>query len=273
MGRGSVTIASLLTASAFTLGLSAPRVAAAELEAAASQAYERYIEEATRAFLDRNGVNLATPDKARANRNPLPSNGQVIARPARQDGIIDVPGGLVHHWFGTIFIGQTTIEDTLKVSYAYDDYHEIYKPVIASRSLGKDGDAYRVRLRIKEGAAGISAVLDVTSRVRYVFPETGASYSLSASDEIREVKDAGTAKERLLPAGHGSGYLWRAATFNRFIEREGGVLIEMETIGLSRSFPPMLGWIIEPIARRLGRQSVELSLQEFSRAVRARKSG
>ena len=38
-------------------------------------------------------------------------------------------------------------------------------------------------------------------------------------------------------------------------------MIEMETIGLSRSFPPMLGWFIEPIARRLGRKSVELSLR------------
>jgi hypothetical protein len=58
---------------------------------------------------------------------------------------------------------------------------------------------------------------------------------------------------------------------NRFIEREDGLFIEMETLGLSRSFPAMLGWIIEPIARRLGRRSVELSLQEFRNAVRSRQ--
>jgi hypothetical protein len=51
------------------------------------------------------------------------------------------------------------------------------------------------------------------------------------------------------------------------------VAVEMETIGLSRAFPLMLTWIIEPIARRLGRKSVELSLQEFATAVRARKAG
>jgi hypothetical protein len=144
--------------------------------------------------------------------------------------------------------------------------------VIDSELLGKEGDAYRVRLRIKEGAAGVSAVLDVTARVRYFFPETGTGYSLSTADEIRELKDHGSAKERLLPAGQGSGYLWRAATLNRFVERKDGVLVEMETVGLSRSFPPLLGWLIEPVARRLGRQSVELSLQEFRRAVRARQS-
>jgi hypothetical protein len=43
--------------------------------------------------------------------------------------------------------------------------------------------------------------------------------------------------------------------------------MEMETIGLSRPFPPLLGWIIEPIARHIGRASVEESVQEFRRAV------
>ena len=273
MGRGAVTIVSLLAGSAIALGLPAPRVAAAELEAAANQAFDRYVEEATQAFLARRNATRSTHPEPRADGKPSPRDGQVVARPARQDGIIEVPGGLVHHWFGTTFIGRATMSDTLKVSYNYDDYDEVYKPIVASQLLGKDGDAYRIRLRIKEGAAGISAVLDVTSHVRYVFPESGAAYSMSASDEIREVKNAGTPKERLLPAGQGSGYLWRAATFNLFVEREGGVLLEMETIGLSRVFPPLLGWVIEPIARRFGRQSVELSLQEFSRAVHARKSG
>ena len=43
----------------------------------------------------------------------------------------------------------------------------------------------------------------------------------------------------------------------------------METLGLSRGFPPLLQWFIEPVARRLGRRSVELSLQEFHSAVKA----
>lgn len=266
MGRGSVTVVSLVVGSALALGLPAPRVAAAELEAAASDAYDRYVKQATEAFLARRDATLSAHSKTLG-------DGQVVARPAREDGIIEVPGGLVHHWFGTTFIGRATMADTLKVSYNYDDYDEVYRPIIASKFLGKDGDAYRIRLRIKEGAAGISAVLDVTSHVRYVFPEHGAAYSISATDEIREVKNAGSPKERLLPVGQGSGYLWRAATFNLFVEREGGVLLEMETIGLSRDFPPLLGWIVEPIARRFGRQSVELSLQEFSRAVHSQKSG
>jgi hypothetical protein len=56
-------------------------------------------------------------------------------------------------------------------------------------------------------------------------------------------------------------------TFTRFVERDGGVHVELETLGLSRRFPPLLGWIIEPIARRLGRSSVERSLGELKSAV------
>jgi hypothetical protein len=272
MARRSITLASLLMGVALARSLPAPRLSAAELQAAASQAYDRYLEEVTRAFLDRRAGMLIARHKGRSIHEIPLRDGEIVARPAKQDGIIDVPGGLVHHWLGQTFIGGATLKDTLRISYAYDDYHAFYKPVIDSELLGKEGDAYRVRLRIKEGAAGVSAVLDVTARVRYFFPETGTGYSLSTADEIRELKDHGSAKERLLPAGQGSGYLWRAATLNRFVERKDGVLVEMETVGLSRSFPPLLGWLIEPVARRLGRQSVELSLQEFRRAVRARQS-
>jgi hypothetical protein len=274
MARRSVTLASLLLGVALALSLPAPRLAAAELQAAASQAYDRYLEEATRAFLDRRAGILIARGKGRSIHEIPLKDGEVIARPAQHDGIIDVPGGgLVHHWLGQTFIGGATLSDTLRISYAYDDYDAFYKPVIASELLGKEGDAYRVRLRIKEGAAGVSAVLDVTARVRYFFPETGTGYSLSRAEEIRELKDHGSTNERLLPPGQGSGYLWKAATLNRFVERKDGVLVEMETVGLSRSFPPLLGWLIEPVARRLGRQSVERSLQEFRDAVRARQSG
>ena len=179
----------------------------------------------------------------------------------------------MHHWTGATFINHATLADALAISSAYENYPAVYRPVISSRLLGRDGDTYHVQLRIKEGAAGVSAVLQVRSSVKFFFPSGTTAYSISTSDEIREVKDAGETTEQLLPAGQGSGYLWRAATMSRLIERDGGVAVEMETIGLSRAFPRMLAWIIEPIARRLGRKSVELSLQEFATAVRARKAG
>jgi len=49
-----------------------------------------------------------------------------------------------------------------------------------------------------------------------------------------------------------------------------GVWMTMETVGLSRPFPPMIGWILQPIARRVGRGSVGESMKEFAQAVAAR---
>jgi hypothetical protein len=176
----------------------------------------------------------------------------------------------VHHWSGTTFIAGATLQNALDVSYGYSDYHAVYTPVIASRLLGRDGDTYRVILRLRESSGGLSAVIDVTSRVQFFYPDSRSAYSISASEEIRELRNAGTANERSLPPGRDSGYLWRAATFTHLVQREQGVLVQTEALGLSRGFPPLLRWIIEPVARRLGRSSVERSLREFSKAVRAR---
>lgn len=250
------------------LCLAALRSAAADLQEHTSRAYDRYAGEITQRFLERAraGTPSLTPNTP-SSRAHAPRDGEMIVRPGGEDGIIAVPGGLLHHWIGASFIAGATLEDALDVSYAYDRYQAIYKPVIASRLLGRDGNRYRVMLRVRESAAGLSAVLDVTAHVEYFFPRSGSSYSVSASEEIREVEDAGSPKERHLPAGRDSGYLWRAVTLNRLVEQDDGVFIEMETLGLSRGFPPLLHWFIEPIARRLGRKSVELSLREFRSAV------
>jgi hypothetical protein len=113
-------------------------------------------------------------------------------------------------------------------------------------------------------------VLDVRSTVTYSRPDSSTVIAVSESQEIREVENAGSPRERLLPEGRDSGYLWRANTFTYLREHAGGVYLEMETVGLSREFPPLLGWVIEPIARRIGRKSVEGSIQEFIAAIRRR---
>jgi hypothetical protein len=232
--------------------------AAIDLAPEAAQTYDRYQDEARRSFIAR--TQKAAPP-------PSPGGGVLFARAAREDGIITVPGGLLHNWVAGAFIRGATIAGAIQTSQAYESYPQKYKAVMSARVLGRQANRYRVLVRIREGEAGITAVLDVQTIVDYVFPDARTAYTLSSSEEIREVENAGDRDERRLPAGQDHGYLWRAATFTYLRQLEGGVYVEMETLGLSRQFPAGLGWLIEPIARRLGRRSVERSLTEFLAAV------
>ncbi|MBI3048388.1 MAG: hypothetical protein HYY76_08740 [Acidobacteria bacterium] len=243
--------------------VSATAAVGAELQPRTNRAYGAYLKTATEGFLSRVRAGA---------RASVAREGVLPARPGREDGIIGVPGGLVHDWVGAAFLRDATLEEVLAVSCAYEAYSRIYRAVIASRLLAREADdTYRVQMRLRESEAGISAVLDVRSTVRYVRLTSAHVYTVSDATEIREVKNAGRRDEQLLPPGRDSGYLWRASTFSYFEQRNDGVYIEMETVGLSRRFPSMLGWIIEPIARRVGRRSVERSLAEFLAAVQTRR--
>ena len=133
-----------LIALSLVLCIADTQAAGADAHRASALAYERYVEDATRIFIERVRGGAAPIDHARS-----PRDGEVIARPGREDGIIVVPGGLVHHWVGATFIGGVTLDNALKVSYAYDDYHLFYQSVIASRLLDRDGNTYRALLRIQ----------------------------------------------------------------------------------------------------------------------------
>jgi hypothetical protein len=232
----------------------------AELENRTAQAYEAYRQRAEAAFLTR--VSTVTASTAQS-----PS-----VRPAGEDGIISVPGGLVHHWAGAVFLPGATLQTVMALSQDYAAYPAIYREILAVRVVEHEGDMYRLVTRLKEGEAGITAVLDVRSSVRYTMAP-GRAYAVSNSESIQEVRNAGKADERLLPPGRDSGYLWRATVYTLFVETAAGVSMQVETLGLSRAFPPFMGWFIEPIARRLGRRSVIRSLEQFQVALARRGTG
>jgi hypothetical protein len=235
-----------------------PPAAAADLQPKTAQAYEKYADAAAREFVGR-------AQKMTAGTR---CDGVTTARAGSGDGILDIPDGLIHHWVDTAFVKGATLQQVAGVARDYPGYSKAYKEVVSAKVLSQQGDTYRVLIRIREGDAGITAVLDVRSTVEYRTVSGGNISAVSKSEEIRQVENSGRPNESLLPAGHDSGYLWRAHTFTYFAAERDGVFVVMETLGLSRRFPPFTAWIIEPIARRLGRKSVEGSLDQFLTAIR-----
>lgn len=255
---------------AVALTTAAPAGAGAlPLGAETLRAYSAYMGPVQKAFEERVRTGSPLSDIAPANMIPVVRDGHILVEVAREDGIVSIAGGLIHHWRGVTFIPHVTLQEAITVSQDYANYKRVYGPILESGVLEQHGDTFRVLMRIQKRSGPISAVLDVWSVVRYQRTGGSAIYSASDTERITEVRNAGKPDERRLPTDQGRGYLWRANTFSRLAERDGGVLVELENIGLSRTFPPLLGWIIEPIARRVGRSSVEDSLLEFREAVLA----
>jgi hypothetical protein len=73
-----------------------------------------------------------------------------------------------------------------------------------------------------------------------------------------------------LPEGEGNGIIWRLLAITRFLERDGGVYVELEAMGLTRCIPPSFRWFVEPIVRRVSRDSLLTSLEQTGKAVQHR---
>jgi hypothetical protein len=248
---------------------------AADLDARTLEAYERYVASVEAAFVGQldGDAFLATDTTSMRGGSDRRST---VVRPGAGDGILDMPGGLVHHWRGAAFIAGVTLENVLAVTQGFDAYTDVYPWVLGTRVFDQPdhapGDRYRVLLRMKGSAGGVESTLDLWTSVEYRYPRPGRAAAMTEADCVRQVKNAGEPDEQLLPPGTGSGHLWRAHTFARYLEQDGGVYVELENLGLSRDYPPLLGWAIEPFARRLGRGSVERSLIHLRAALRTSTS-
>jgi hypothetical protein len=242
-------------------------ISALVLQSRTLQAYDEYMESVRKRFNERVRTGALLCDLAPADVSRGLRNGRVIVQTARDGGIVEVPGGSIFHWRGAAFIPNATVVDAVAVAQDYSNYDHVFDPIVRSRLLEHDGNTFRVLLRIQKSAGLVTAVLDVWSIEHYFTEGPDLVYSSSDSERIQQVQDPGKPDERHLPPDQGKGYLWRAGTFSRYAAYDQGVLAELETIGLSREFPPLLGWIIAPIARQVARSSVEDSLLEFRRAV------
>ena len=194
-------------------------------------------------------------------------DGQVAAESSSGAGPVHVPDGLVHDWIGAVFARGASLEETLTLIQNYDNHKNIYRPeVIDSRLLSHEGNDFQISLRLQKKKV-VTVVLDTCHDVRYaeIGPTRWTCRSFTTS--IREVEHAGTPKEIVSAIDAGYGYMWRLNSYWNFEEREAGVWLECRAISLSRDIPKGLAWIIEPIVRKLPRESLIHTLQATRQAL------
>ncbi len=180
---------------------------------------------------------------------------------------VAVPHGLVHDWIGATILRGATIDRTLTLIQNYDNHKNIYKPeVIDSKLISQTGNDFRIFLRLLKKKI-ITVVLDTDHDVHYSQVDATRWCCRSFTTRIAEVEDAGKPEEKILAADAGYGFLWRLYSYWRFQERDGSVYAECRAISLTRDIPAGLGWIIEPIIRKLPRESLINTLEATRRAV------
>jgi hypothetical protein len=187
---------------------------------------------------------------------------------------VSVPGALIHHWIGTVFIPHATIAQALSVVQDYDHLDRYYSPeVMHSRLLSRKDGNFRVAMRLRKKKLK-TIVLDSEYDVHYGSLDPLHYYSFSRSGRIAEIENPGDSDEHALTPGHDSGFLWRLNSYWRFARDEDadGVFVECEALSLTRDVPAGLGWLIDPFIEEIPKESLQFTLQATRDAVLRRIS-
>jgi hypothetical protein len=182
----------------------------------------------------------------------------------------EIPGGLIHHWVGTVFIPGASLADVMAVVQDYDHLARYYAPeVVSSRLISREGDDFWIALRTRDQRV-VTVVMDSEYTVHYGRLDAEHQFSFSHSTRVAEIADAGGAHEHAVAERDSHGYLWRLNSYWRFVEASGGVIVQCEAISLTRGVPTGLGWLIGRYVREIPRESLEQTLGATRDAVAAR---
>ena len=192
----------------------------------------------------------------------------IVTRGAATDGSsneIPIDGGLVNHWRGTVFVPNVKLDALLKVLQEPQTDKHKQEDVLSSRVVSRDGDSQKVYLRLRR-TKFVTVVYDTEYDVDYKRLTPDRALSNSISTKVVEIENAGTPRERALPEGNDHGYMWKLNSYWRYKQVDDGVLVEIESLTLSRNLPAIIGPLIRPIVTSTARESMTRTLA----SVRAR---
>lgn len=184
-----------------------------------------------------------------------------------------LPLALIHHWVGAIFIPHVDIQQVEEVLRDYSRYKDMYRPTVQTSSrigISKDAqtDSYRSVMAYKSYL--LKTAFETDYEVSYSMLDPQRGYSQMRSTRVQEIDQLGLASQHYLPQGEGSGIIWSLFGLTRFVERDGGVILEVEAIGLSRGIPGGMRWLVQPIVRRVLREALATSLRQTKESIEAR---
>ncbi|HSU60064.1 MAG TPA: hypothetical protein VLI55_12180 [Bryobacteraceae bacterium] len=193
--------------------------------------------------------------------------GELLIEPGSPQNPIGISHGLIHDWLGDVFIPNTAMNKVLAVLQDFDRHHEIYPEIVESKLIRKNGQDFIGYWRLKQKNPLVPVALDVTQDAHYKQVEPGKWVCRAYANDISEVDNPGTAREKKLAPGKGNGFLWRLYAYWSLEAVNGGVLAECRSVSLSRDIPLGLAWAIKPVIQSVPRESLESTLRNTRAAA------
>ncbi len=210
-------------------------------------------------------MDFQEPDDADAERAAIQAGRIVVTkmRTRRADGDkINVPKGAIHHWRGTMFVPDVTLDEVLANARQSAEEDHLQEDVLESRILAQGPDTMTVFVKVKRKKF-ITVVFNTEHAVEYSRHGPARASSASRATKIAELIDPETPNEREKPEGQDRGFLWRLNSYWRYTAVDGGVIVECESLTLSRSIPAVLRVFIGRLISSAARESMDRTLESM----------
>lgn len=220
--------------------------------------YERAASAGTAGYFAQDAFKLGASWRQQVLAGQVPMAKLESAAPGQS--AIDVPDGKVHHWVGAVFLARARIDDVIRsLKDRAGRESESFSDVVASRLLSRDGDRIRIFMKLRRDNI-ITVTYNTEHAVHYRSLGAVRASSRSVSTRIAELEEAGTPRERERPIGNDHGFLWRLNAYWRFEQTDSGVIVECESVSLSRGVPALLRLFVSGTVERIARDSLQTTL-------------
>jgi hypothetical protein len=254
-----------------------PDAAAATLRPAALQSWETYVRE-TESRIARNlarksgflHLDAGTPQQRQRILTQVDAGKVYAEKMETKDASgkkLSAEDGMIHHWYGAILIPKATLKEVIAFVQNYDGHADYFADVEKSKLIARSGDDFHIYLRLVRKKV-VTVRYNTEHEVAYRWQSPARVSSRSVASRIAEVSDAGSAREREKSAANDSGFLWRLNSYWRFEETAKGVIVECESISLSRSIPFGVGWLIGNMVESVPRESLDDMLTSIRDGVK-----
>jgi len=189
--------------------------------------------------------------EARFDRTPRPPTRTGASAFSAEGASTDVPGGTISDWRGTAFLQGVSL-DQLLYGLQHPGTPPPQEDVVSSRVLGRSAGSLRVAIRLVRRSI-VTVSYDTEHEMTFHRRTPSVATARSVATRIEEV------------GGADHGFLWRLNSYWRYEQRDGGVLVELESLTLSRDMPSLLRPIASPLVRRIARESMVRTLDALRR--------